>query len=305
MKWFLPALVVCSTAAGACAGTLPRESSTAALHRDLERLVELTSTEGWTVDRIEVEETLPDALTSVCRTTPETRTRLVTWLDSQIELKGGSPQAVYEAKGRDLDSVETLLSLTRIRMVLVRSIEAADADCPFWIHPKQQFKGRQILDDRWLLSVGGGGKGIVVSQAGDADLNFGGAGRILVGRAFGAHATILTGMELGGSAAFPKTEDGGREDIAFAVDVVAPIVYRHRRVNSYWEVEAGYVAHIEENKDDVTHGGHLGVSVGASGARRRWLFPGAAFGISYEQIRQDDTLHVLKMGFRVALDLAP
>lgn len=304
MKWLLPALALC-TAVGACASALPRESSTAALHRDLERLVELTNTEGWTIDRIEVEETLPDALTSVCRTTPETRNRLLAWLNGEIDARGSSPKAMYEAKGKDLDSIETLLSLTRIRMVLVRSIEAADADCPFWVHPTENFSGQQILDGRWLLSVGGGGKGIVVSQAGDADLNFGGAGRILVGRAFGAHATLLTGMELGGSAAFPKNEDGGREDIAFAVDAVVPIVYRHRRVNSYWEVEAGYVAHIEENTNDAAHGGHLGVSVGASGARRRWLFPGAAFGISYEQIQQGDTLHVLKMGFRVALDIAP
>ncbi len=288
----------------ACARALPQEASTAALHRDLERLVGLTSTEGWSIDRIEVEETLPDALLSVCRTTPETRTQLLTWLNGQIDSQGGSPQAIYEARGRDFDSIETLLSLTRIRMLLVRSIEAADADCPFWIHPDENFAGQQILDGRWLLSVGGGGKGIVVSQAGEADLNFGGAGRILVGRAFGAHATVFTGVEIGGSAAFPKNEDGGRDDVAFAVDVVTPIVYRHRRVNSYWEVEAGYLAHLEEKTSDVSNGGHIGISVGASGSRRRWLFPGAAFGISYEQIWQDDTLHVLKLGFRVALDLA-
>jgi hypothetical protein len=304
MRWFLPTFAICSLLLSACASALPREASTSALHRDLERLVELTNAEGWTIDRVEVEETLPDALASVCRTTPETRTQLLAWLNGQIDAKGGSAQAVYEASGRDLDSIETLLSLTRIRMLLVRSIEAADADCPFWIHATERFKGRQILDDRWLMSVGGGGKGIVVSQAGEADLNFGGAGRILVGRSFGAHATLFTGIELGGSAAFPKNDAGGRDDISFAIDAVVPIIYRHRRVNSYWEVEAGYVAHIEEQTNEPSHGGHVGVSVGASGARRRWLFPGAAFGIGYEQIWQDDTLHVIKMGFRVALDLA-
>ena len=288
----------------ACFGALPPQESSASLHRDLERLVELTNAEGWTVDRIEVEETLPDALSSVCRTTPEIRTQLLSWLDTKIAAKGGSPREIYEAKGRDLDAIEDLLSLTRIRMLLARSIEVAEADCPFWLHPKGRFQGHQILDDRWLLSVGGGGKGIGVRQDGDSDLNFGGAGRILVGRAFGPHATLFTGMEIGGSASFPKDDLGERGDLALAVDVVVPLIYRHRMVNSYWEVEAGYVAHLEEGQPETAHGGHFGLSVGASGARRRWLFPGAAFGIGYEQIHADDTLHVLKMGFRVVLDLA-
>ena len=43
---------------------------------------------------------------------------------------------------------------------------------------------------------------------------------------------------------------------------------------------------------------------GGSAARRRWIFPGAALGISYERIVEDKILHVVKVGFRVAFDIA-
>jgi hypothetical protein len=288
----------------ACGSALPPDPTAAILHRDLERLVEIAGAEGWTIDRVEIEETLPSALMSVCQTTPEVRTQLLTWLDTQIAARGGSPREAYEAAGRDLDAIDTLLSLSRIHQLLSRSIESADTDCPFWLHPRDGFAGRQILDDRWLLSVGGGGKGIFVRQSGFMDLNFGGAGRALVGRAFGRHATLLTGLEIGGSAAFPKNQDGERGEVQIAADLVTPLVYRHRLVNSYWEVEAGYVGHVVEGESEVAHGARLGVAIGAQSSRRRWLFPGAAFGISYERIETDDVLHFVKLGFRVAIDIA-
>jgi hypothetical protein len=297
-------ILLVALAASACGSALPPDPTAAVLHRDLERLVEIAGAEGWTVDRVEVEETLPSALMSVCQTTPDTRAQLLAWLKVQIASRGGSARDAYEAAGRDIDAIDTLLSLTRIHQVLTRSMESAEADCPFWLHPKESFAGRQILDDRWLLSVGGGGKGIFVRQAGFMDLNFGGAGRALIGRAFGRHATLLTGLEVGGTAAFPKNQDGERGEVQIAADLVAPLVYRHRLVNSYWELEGGYVAHVVEGESEVAHGFRAGVAVGATSSRRRWLFPGAAFGISYERIETDDVLHFIKLGFRVAIDIA-
>ena len=282
---------------------MPAETATANLHRDLERIVELADTEGWSIDRVELEETLPAALMSVCRTEAATRAGLASWLDVEIERRGGDVQTAYEAKGRNLSAVDDLLILTRIRMLLSRSMEAAEVDCPFWIHPRGEFAGRQILDDRFLLSLGGGGKGIMVRQRGETDMNFGGAGRLLVGRAFGRHATVLTGMELGGSAAFPRDEEGERGSLAIAVDVAVPLVYRHRLVNSYWEIESGYVAHVVEGEEDPSHGVRLGLAVGGTTRRRRWIFPGVAFGVSYERIQEDKVLHMVKLGFRVALDM--
>lgn len=290
-------------AMAACGGALPQDRSSATLHRDLERLVELAGADGWDIDRTEVEDTLPGALLSVCRTNPATRANLKQWLDTQLGKQGGSAKAAYEAHGRDLDEIEDVLLLSRVRLLLARSLEVADADCPFWIHPEQPFRGRQILDDRWLLSVGGGGKAIVDLQSSLSDLDFGGAGRLLGGRAFGRHATILSGIELGGSAAFPQDENGERGTLAITVDAIVPLVYRHRLVNSYWEVEAGYVGRLTEGDSDMAHGGHLGFAFGATASRRRWLFPGAAFGVSYERIDDGQVAHLLKMGFRVAIDI--
>lgn len=289
-------------AATACGSAIPPQPESAALHRDLERLVELADAEGWSIDRVEVDEALPTALESVCRTTLETRSTLLAWLDARIEAEGGDVAEVYKARGKDLGEVSELLTLTRIRMLLSSSIDAADADCPFWLEPTSGFRGRQILDDRWFLSLGGGGKGILEQQAGEADLNFGGAGRLLVGRGFGQHATFLTGLELGGSAAFPKDDLGERGDLTVTADLMVPLIYRHRRVNSYWEIEGGYVARTTEKDLDLSHGFHIGVALGGSASRRRWVFPGAAFGIAYERIAEDDTLHFIKLGFRVALD---
>lgn len=287
----------------ACGGALPPDAGSAALHRDLERLVELADTEGWSVDRIEVEEALPAALLSLCRSSIESRGILLSWLDQRIDDEGGSVREVYERRSRDLGSVSHLLSLTRIRMLLSRAMATAEADCPFWLHATPNFSGRQILDDRWFISVGGGGKGIVVRQNAENDLHFGGAGRFLVGRGFGRHATLLAGLELGVGAALPGGDDGGAA-LQVALDTVVPLVYRHRLVNTYWEAEAGYIAHTAEEDLETAHGVHVGLSVGGSAARRRWIFPGAAFGISYERIAEDKILHVVKVGFRVAFDLA-
>ena len=55
----------------------------------------------------------------------------------------------------------------------------------------------------------------------------------------------------------------------------------------------------------IAPGFHVGASFGGRATRTRFFFPGAAFGISYEQTFPDDdaTLHFLKVGFRVAFDI--
>ncbi len=288
----------------ACGGALPSSPSSAALHRDLERLVGLADAEGWSIDRVEVQEVEPAALMSLCRTTEESRSQLLSWLDSRIEALGGPPALAYERHGRDLGAIDELLTLSRIRMVLVQGMRNAEQDCPFWVGQSRDFRGRQILDDRWFVSLGGGGKGLLVRQEGVVDVNFGGAGRLLAGRGIGRHATLLAGLELGVGAAFPKDAEGDRGALTLAIDSVVPLVYRHRLVNSYWEAEAGYIAHTTDQDYQTTHGVHVGAAIGGSAARRRWIFPGAALGISYERIVEDKILHIVKLGFRVAFDVS-
>jgi hypothetical protein len=52
---------------------------------------------------------------------------------------------------------------------------------------------------------------------------------------------------------------------------------------------------------------HVGVAFGGRAARRRWFFPGAVFGVSYERTfpreTQGEPLQTLKLGFRVVIDI--
>jgi hypothetical protein len=299
-------LALLATASGACAARpAPRDPTTAALFRDLERQVTVAAATGWGIDRLEVEEMLEHALDSVCRVPPLNRRSLLGWLADQVAASGGTVSEVWRARGRDLDRVEDLLVLSRIRMVLARAEERAVQDCPFWLEPEPEFGGRQISNGRWQLTFGGGGKVIVLHEGSHTDLLFGGAGRLLLGRVFASGSGLYVGAEIGGSAAFPKDAAGTRGTLLLNVDVVVPVVARFTLVNSYLELEAGWLGRASENAlSEVNHGVHLGASVGARGLRTRFFFPGAALGVSLERTFIDgpDSL-IFKIGARVALDL--
>lgn len=303
----LVVVVVGAAALVACASPRPEPRTQAALYRDLERLVNISAAAGWHIDRIEVEELMSDALQSVCRVPLADRRGLQAWIDGEIIAAGGPLEVAYRERGEDLDKVERLIELTRIKMLLARAVVRARADCPFWVKPSPNFKGRQLLDDRWVLSFGGGGKGIVLVADGEVDLSGGGAGRLLLGRAIGPHWMLSGGLEVGGAAIFPKDDDGERTELVLGADLVAPLVLRYRWINSYVEVEAGYLAQVREDSDDLVSGVHAGAAVGAQSSRARWFLPGVAFGVSIERTfpggDQPDAW-ALKAGFRVAIDLS-
>ena len=290
-----------------CARTGPRDRTTAALYRDVQRLVTLSVAAGWEVDRVELEELLPTVLMSVCRVEPAKRGDLLGWLDARIRSLGGPVESAYVKRGRKLSKVKELLELTRIRATVALAVKSAHKDCPFWIEPDPNFRGRQIADNRWQLSFGGGGKVIAVRQAGRYDLHLGGGSRLVVGRAIGDRVSILFGGELGGNASFPRDPDGERGELVLALDVVAPLVFRYRLVNTYLEFDAGPMGHFTEDDKELIPGVHVGMAFGGRASRRRWFFPGAVFGISYEQTFPDGdqgpALHQFKLGFRVAVDM--
>jgi len=292
-------------ALAACSRTqTPNDPSASALFRDLEREVTVSATTGWGVDRIEVENILKGALDSVCRVDPLTRRMLRDWIDSELQRLGAPVETAYNARGRKLSKVDDLLVMTRISKLLARAEEVAN-ECPFWLEPQDPFHGRQISDGRWQVSFGGGGKGIIVQQGKRQDVNAGGAGRLLLGRVFTGGDALYAGMELGASAAFPKDDTGERTALVIGADVVAPLVYRRTLTNAYFEFEAGWLGHTTETDwGEFDHGMHLGFAFGARALRTRFVFPGAALGISYERIFLDgDDVRTIKVGARVAFDL--
>lgn len=297
-------LLVAAALLASCSQRRPPEHPTErALFRDLERQVTIAAATGWGVDRIELENMLETTLDSTCRVHPLARRSLKTWLDDQIAQQGGPVEEAWRERGKDLKKVDDLLVLTRVRLLLVRAEESSH-ECPFWIEPDDSYLGRQFSVRRFQLSIGGGGKGIVIQQGNDADISAGGAGRLLFGRMLANGDGIYAGLEVGGSAAFPKDDLGNRTALQLAADVVAPLVYRRTFLNSYLELEAGWIGRTTERDwEHYDHGFHVGMAFGARALRTRFVFPGAAFGISYERVWGDEDLTMFKVGARVALDL--
>ncbi len=301
-------VVVAGLGVAACARAVhPADPSTSALYRDLERQVTVAGTAGWNIDRLELEGLLSDALGSVCRVDPLARRSLATWLDEQIAANGGPVEQAYRERGRKLSRVAVLIKLTRVRALLARAEGAAPHDCPFWVEIEEPFRGRQISDGRWQLTLGGGGKGMIVHEGDRTDFSAGGAGRMLLGRVFDARSALYAGLELGATAAFPKDDMGNRGNLVLGLDVVAPLVYRRTLTNAYWELEAGWLGRTtEEDLERLDQGAHLGFSVGGRALRTRFFFPGAALGVSWERTFNAPggaDVTTVKLGARVAFDI--
>lgn len=289
----------------ACSRTpAPKDPTERALFRDLERQVTVAAATGWGVDKLEVEKLLGSALDSVCRVDVLGRRSLATWIEDEISRLGGPVDVAWRARGKKLSNVSELLVLHRVKKLLARADEMS-LDCPFWLEPENPFEGRQISESTWQLSFGGGGKAIAIQQGNDQDISAGGAGRLLLGRMFADGNGLYAGIELGASAQFPKDAMGQRTSLQLGADIVAPVVYRYTLLNTYFEVEAGWLGHsTEEDWGAIDHGVHVGFAFGGRALRQRFLFPGAALGLSWERLFIDgDDLVTIKLGARVAFDL--
>jgi hypothetical protein len=278
----------------------------AALFRDLQRLVSVRGARGWQIDRLAVADLEGDALHSTCRTRPEAREALLSWVDAELVRRGGPVEKAWLREERRLGRIRDLLELTRIRMVLAHAVGAAPLDCPFWLEPDGGFRGLQIADDRFQLVLEGGGRLIALRTGHRTDLSAGGAGRVLVGRSFGRRLGVLVGAELTGSAELPRDGDGDRTRVVFALDIATPLVLRWRLVNSFFEVAGGPLVHLTELDTRPIPGVHASVAFGVRALRERFVIPGVAIALAYERTLPADrrpALTLLKIGLRVALDI--
>lgn len=288
----------------ACSRTpAPKDPTERALYRDLERQVTVATATGWGIDRLEIDGMLETALDSVCRVDALGRRGVAQWIDDEIAKRGGPVEKAWRERGKELSKVSELLVLHRVRMLLARADEMS-LDCPFWLEPEIPFRGRQISENRWQISLGGGGTASAIQQGEHQDISAGGAGRLLFGRMFSQGDGLYIGAELGGSAQFPKDETGERTSLELGIDLMTPIVYRRTLLNAYWEVEAGWLGHsTEKDWGAIDHGIHVGVAVGGRALRQRFVFPGAALALAWERLFvAGDDLITLKLGARVQFD---
>lgn len=288
----------------ACSRTpAPKDPTERALFRDLERQVTVAAATGWGVDKLEIDAMLESALDSVCRVDVLGRRGLREWLDNEIARLGGPVDVAWRQRGKKLSKVSDLLVLHRVHLLLDRA-DQMSLDCPFWLEPQLPFRGRQISENRWQLVLGGGGTASALQQGDQQDISAGGSGRLLIGRMFRDGDGVYIGADLGGSAQFPKDAMGERTSLELGIDILAPLVYRHTLLNTFWEVEAGWLGHATERDwSDFDPGVHIGFAFGGRALRQRFVFPGAALAIAYERLfMPGEDLTMLKVGARVQFD---
>jgi hypothetical protein len=225
--------------------------------RDVARVVDLKSSVGWTIDEVELEQSMVNVMKSVCQVSDEDRALALRWLDEAILSRGGDVAVVWRQRGKDLGEVEDLLFYTRTRMALARGHEWVQSGrCPFWLEASPRFPGVQTHGNRWVLTLEGGGRVTQAYALGQVRYGAGGSGRALIGYGLAERWLLSLGPELGGDASFSNLEIGQLAEFPQLVAFTAlPVVLRWQfGISAHLEFEAGPLAYIDEAAADGTTG---------------------------------------------------
>lgn len=302
---FAVAAAFAASALGGCGGPAPEARPERALYRDLRRIVDARARTDWVADRFEFQEVAPAALKSACQTDPEARQRLVKWLDAQIAAEGGPAAAQFAANGGDLEPLEEVIVLERVRGVL---LSAEPKDCPFFLRPDPEFAGVQGSADRFVLMAESmGGLQVLV---GEADTAYGGtgAGRLIPAWGLNDRLTLGLGAELGVASTFPKDESGAR-GLRPAFSQAVPLLLRVTTGAMLWDSEVALTNRTPEGDPDRTHFGYrLSQGVGIAALRIGSFMPYAVIWAGYEYLpgeRGEPDAHGVRGGTRFGLDWDP
>lgn len=275
-----------------------------ALIHDLEKIVEVQTSIGWKIDRYEIEEMMPDALLSVCRTTEETRSAALTALDERLDSIGGPPEEAYRASGGEYSEIRENLFVGRIRALLDEALRRAPLECPFYMVPEPDFRGLQTDAHRFTLSVEGGGLFTLQHWGGTVfEFGAGGSGRLLLGRGLSPNWSILAGPELGMTAIFDQ--EGASTNFPLQFVGAVPLVVRRLNVTWHYDMEVAPLGFYTKEEGEVSFGVRGGFLVGVSTLRIRGIMPWAGVGMAVEYILPTDArggLTFLKGGARVGFD---
>ena len=271
---FATALVFCSFAPGAIAAD--REGAIGLL-ADVERIIAAQS--GWFLDREEMREIYPTVLQSVCRATPEARKEALATLESRAD-EAGDPRQLFEEAGDHWTSeAKEAASIDRQLRALEAAVDAAEADCPFWVKPEKAFSGRQTDRNKLTLSLETGGMAQLRQTDGTLTIGGGGAGRLLPGYGFGDF-TLLAGVEFGGGALIiPRSSP---TEFAINFFPAIPVVFRFRDVEWHYDVELAPVGLFQADDSNVSYGARVATGLGVSVLRTRGFLPWAGVALSYE-----------------------
>ena len=300
LRWLL------ASTCAACA-TLPEQPVERALFVDLRKFVELNQSSGWYVDRSQLENNAEDILRSACQVDAARRDNLEAWLNGQIALEGGSAERVYRAHGEDLGAAADVLALERTRTFLRYAAAHTADDCPFWLTPRDDFKGVQGDAHRMVLLAETTGYGSVVLEGSNAAIGGGGGGRLLFAHGIGPQYTLAIGGEIGGVGAFVANDKGGRSlDTTFVAGI--PLLFRWTRYSRIFDFELAPIARLNPGDPLLPPGIRASIGGGLATMRASSFMPYALLWLGYEFHPSDSNSpadHSLHIGTRVGIDWDP
>ncbi len=286
--------------------TLPQPGPERALYNDLRAMVETKQRIDWIVDRAEIEDSASRIMASACQVPEPHRRALRAWLGGRIALEGGSAEAVWKAKDRDLRAAREILTLERVRGMLDYA-DQRTKECPFWLPRRPDFEGVQADAGRFVLMAESMGSLQVVLTR-DTNLGGNGNGRLLPGYGVTDRLTIAGGMELGLASTFPQDDDGRR---AVAAVVVGGVPVLARIADGTWRYDTEVAATFrapEDSLDDPRYGLRISQAAGIAALRIAGAMPYVMAWAGYEWLPSAggrDSFSVIRVGTRVGVNWDP
>jgi hypothetical protein len=270
---------------------------------DLHRIVRAEQADGWVLDRVAIASMYPVVLQTVCRASVSARQGALRELTTQ-QVRLGDPKQIFERSGGLTSEVEAALEVQRMHATLKAVVDVASADCPFYILPQRGYDGRQTDRNRPTLSLETGG--LVQFRYTNREVSYGGGGglRILPGYGFG-RLSLLAGVELSGGA-MVKANDTSKFVLNYFPAV--PVVVRLRGIMWHADIEAAAVSLLQGDNTELSFGGRIGIGIGISALRTRFVIPWAGIGIAYEYFAESGgrpAASFFRGGFRLGFQWAP
>jgi len=255
----------------------PNPAAVRALREDLERLIEVQVSGSWRIDRYEIDDMMPSALMSVCRSLPRARYQLLAELDANVHELGGPLEVAYAKNGKDLSKLSDLLFVTRVRDLLAEAIRRAPNECPVYIEPDSNFRGWQSDNGRVSLNLETGG--LIQFRRTESRWTYGGGGvgRLLISRGFG-NVSILVGPEFAGGAMLKP----GAESFVINYFPAIPLVLRVYDKSWHYDFETAAVSWFQADDTRFSWGVRAGFTVGVQSRRTRGVIPWAGLTFAYE-----------------------
>ena len=294
--------LVCGLFFAGCT-TLPPNSVQRSAFHDLNAMITQYERTDWLTDEAAYQDLAPRIQETVCQTPQEARQGLRTWLEQQIEQKGGSAKTQWGA-GVPLSELKSVLRLERVLGSLTFSEQRQDG-CPFWLQPKKEFRGIHRDYGRLLFIGESMGSFQLINQNNDYFLGGAGQGRLLSGYGVHENLSLALGLEVGGASIFPK-DDLGQRTVRATWAAGIPFISRTLIGNYVWDVEAAALGRYQEGSDKIQPGFRLASAIGVRTLRIAGLQPHILVWMGYERFSgPPDEFQIVRAGTRVGFSWSP